>query len=53
MPRTHGYTIRGTRCYGSHNWGARGRTIAIGALIGKKLLTISLFEENINANIFN
>ena len=52
MPRTHGYAIRGTRCYGSHNWGARGRTNAIGALIGKELLTISLFEQNINANIF-
>jgi transposase len=53
MPRTHGYAPKGQRCYGKHDWGARGRTNAIGALLGKELLTISLFEQNINTNIFN
>lgn len=53
MHRPYGYALKGQRCYGRHNWGARGRTNAIGALLGKKLLTISLFEQNINANIFN
>lgn len=53
MPRIHGYAPRGKRCYGKHDWGARGRTNAIGALLGKKLLTISLFEQNINSTIFN
>lgn len=53
MPRTHGYALRGQRCYGKHDWGARGRTNAIGALLGKELLTICLFEQNINTNIFN
>lgn len=52
MPRTHGYSLKGQRCYGTHDWGAKGRTNAIGALIGKKLLTVSLFEQNINADIF-
>ena len=41
MPRTHGYALKGQRCYGRHDWGACGRTNAIGALVGKKLLTIS------------
>jgi DDE superfamily endonuclease len=52
MPRTHGYSLEGQRVFGTHNWQARGRTNAIGALIGKLLLTIGLFEVNINADIF-
>ena len=53
MPRTHGYTLKGQRCYGTHDWGARGRTNAIGALISKSLLTISLFDQTINTEVFN
>lgn len=53
MPRTHGYAAKDQRCYGVQDWGARGRTNAIGALIGKELLTVSLFECNINTEIFN
>ena len=34
MPRTHGYSDKGKRCYETHDWGAKGRTNAIGALIG-------------------
>ena len=34
------------------DWHAKGRTNAIGALIGKTLLTIGLFKTNINADIF-
>jgi hypothetical protein len=34
------------RCFGSHDWEAKGRTNAIGALIGKRLLTVALFECN-------
>lgn len=52
MPRTHGYALKGRRCYGKHNWGARGRTNAIGALLGKQLLTVSLFEHNIDTQTF-
>jgi len=26
MPMTHGYSLRGHRCYGIHDWGAKGRT---------------------------
>ena len=52
MPRTHGYALKGERCYGTHDWGARGRTNAIGALLGKQLLTVSFFEHNIDTVTF-
>jgi len=53
MPRTHGYSPVGTRCYGLCDWQAKGRTNVIGALIGKALLTVCLFKTNINADIFS
>jgi len=53
MPRTHGYAKKGNRCFGTHDWGAKGRTNVIGALLGGCLLTISLFETTINTLIFN
>ena len=52
MPRTHGYAPVGQRCHGVQDWHARGRTNAIGALIGKALLTVGLFNTNINADVF-
>lgn len=52
MPRTHGYSLRGERCYGTQDWGARGRTNVIGALLDGSLLTVSLFEETINSATF-
>ena len=52
MPRTHGYAPKGQRCYGKHDWGAKGRTNIIGALLAGVLLTISLFQTTINTEIF-
>lgn len=52
QPRTHGYSVKGKRCYGKHNWGEKGRTNVIGALLGGLLLTVSLFETNINTEVF-
>ena len=52
MVRTHGYALKGQRCYGKHNWGAKGRTNAIGALLGKVLLSVALFEGTINTDVF-
>ena len=52
MPRTHGYSVKGERCYGTQDWGAKGRTNAMGALLGKALLTVSLFCCNIDTAIF-
>lgn len=53
MPRTHGYSLKGQRCYGQRAWGERGRINAIGALLDNQLLTVSLFEGTINAVTFN
>ncbi len=52
MPRTHGYSDKGKRCYGIHNWQAKGRVNVIGAIIDFTFLTVSLFNSNINSNIF-
>lgn len=52
MPRTHGYSIKGQRCYGKHDWGARGRTNAIGALIGKTIIAIGLLSGTVGSAIF-
>lgn len=52
MPRTHGYSKIGKRCVGTHDWNAKGRTNVIGAIIGKMFLTVSLFDCNINSDIF-
>ena len=52
MPRTHGYAPIGQRCYGTHDWNAKGRTNAIGAICEMSLLTVSLFDTTINADVF-
>lgn len=53
MPRTHGYAPKGERCFGTHDWGAKGRTNAIGALLRGSLLTVTLFQSTINTVIFD
>ena len=30
MPRIYGYSLREARCYGKHDWGAKGRINVIG-----------------------
>lgn len=52
MPRTHGYSDQGKRCYGTHDWGAKGRTNAIGALIGSTLIAIGLITGSVNTKVF-
>ena len=53
MPRTQGYALKGQRCYGHHDWGAKGRTNVIGALLGGVLLTASLFQTTVNTAVFD
>ena len=53
MPRTFGYAPAGERCSGSHDWRAKGRTDAVGALLGKDLLTVTLFESSIDSEVFS
>ncbi|QGP56403.1 hypothetical protein PsalMR5_03886 [Piscirickettsia salmonis] len=52
MPRKRGHSQKGTRCYGVHNWHKKGRINVIGALLGKLLLTASLFTGSINSDVF-
>jgi hypothetical protein len=52
MPRTHGYAPIGERCFGKHDWHAKGRTNVIGALLATTLLTVTLFTGTINADVF-
>ena len=52
-PRTHGYAPRGSRCWGKQNWQAKGRVNAIGALVGKQLLTVCLFDSTIDSEVFH
>ena len=53
MPRTHGYAVKGRRCFGTHAWGERGRTNVIGALLAGVLLSPLLCDFNINSDIFH
>ena len=50
--RSHGYAKIGERCFSQFNWGAKGRTNAIGALLNGAILTISLFSFNVNSDVF-
>lgn len=51
-PRTYGYSHRGARCYGEHNWHEKGRLNAIGAMVAFKLITVELWDCNIDADVF-
>lgn len=53
MPRIYGRSKKGKRCFGMRNWGAKGRTNAIGALLGSSLLALTLFECTINSDAFS
>ena len=52
MPRTRGHAAKGERCYGVHDWNAKGRTNAIGAIAHSVFLTLGLFESTINSDVF-
>ena len=52
MPRQHGYSYRGKRCYGVHDWHAKGRINVIGAMVGFVLVSVGLFEGSINSDVF-
>lgn len=52
MPRTHGYSKRGERCFGMQDWHARGRVNAIGAIIGFTFVAVGLFNGSVNSDVF-
>ena len=51
-PRTHGYARRGQRCSGAHDWRSRGRVNAIGAITDFEFLTVELWDNNIDSDVF-
>jgi transposase len=52
MPRRYGYSPVGQRCFGKLDWGAKGRTNVIGALLSGWLLTVTLLMGNVNSDVF-
>ena len=52
MPRRYGYSPVGQRCFGKRDWGAKGRTNVIGALLSGWLLTVTLLTGNVNSEVF-
>lgn len=52
--RSHGYSLKGARCYARFNWQIKaGRTNAIGALLGKQLLSVCLTTSSVNGDFFH
>ena len=52
QPRTHGYSKRGYRCFGTHDWHSKGRVNAIGAIIDFVFVAVGLFNGSINSDVF-
>jgi transposase len=52
MPRRYGYSPVGQRCFGKLDWGAKGRTNVIGALLFGLLLTVTLLTGKVNSEVF-
>jgi transposase len=52
MPRKYGYALRGVRCGGIHDWHAKGRVNAIGAIHNFTFITLSLFDTTVNSDVF-
>lgn len=53
MPRTHGYARRGSRCFGNHDWNAKGRKNVIAGLFGSSLIGCGIVEANVDTAAFN
>jgi len=51
-PRTHGYSGKGSRCYGTQDWHAKGRRNAIGAILDFEFLVVDLWDCNIDSDVF-
>lgn len=53
MPRTYGWAPVGKRCFGRHDWHAKGRINVIGALLNNELLIVTLVDGSIDADVFH
>ena len=52
IPRTHGYSDKGKRCYGIRDWHAKGRRTVIGTIQHNQLLAVRLFDCNVDSDVF-
>ena len=52
LPRPSGYAPVGERCEGLQDWHAKGRLNVIAALLGTRLMAVTLFTGSINSNVF-
>ena len=52
MPRQYGYSPIGSRCYGSHDWHAKGRINVIGAIVNMTFVTLGMFSSSMNSDVF-
>ena len=52
MPRRHGYSQKGKRCYGNHDWQSKAKENVIGALWNKTIIAAQSFSSYINTEIF-
>ena len=53
MPRTRGYSLVETKCYGLKNFSSKGWANVIGVIINGKFIDVTIFECNIDTVIFN
>ena len=44
MPRIHGYSEMGKRCFGRQDWNAKGRKNVIAGLFGSSLIGCGIVE---------
>lgn len=50
--RTHGYSLRGKKCFDQFDWRAKPLVNALGALLNNKFITVSLVEGSTNTSVF-
>ena len=53
MPRTHSHARLGSRCFGMHDWNARGQKSVIAGLSESSLIGCGTIESNIDTAVFN
>ena len=53
MPRTHGYSNIGDRCYGTQDWNAKGRQNVIAGLFEDSLIGCGIVKANVDTEVFN
>ena len=52
IPRIYGYSQKGKRCYGSHDWQSKIKENVIGALWNKTIIAAQYFSSYINTERF-